>query len=185
MNPVFTMTRQVHNKWPRKTLDRKTERSNPFHLSLSGRGPSPGCRNLRLLPTLEAHTTATSKTKSLNSQSTLATMMRRCQDLCQVPVNSSEVWIGEWCGVQYEAWHSKVQAQLMCWLTGHWGLRKVGWCYRSQVGVTLEMDRDYASSTESSFRMIMEKRPENDILVDFQTGVTSQCWSDVYIQIRY
>ena len=56
---------------------------------------------------------------------------------------------------------------------------------RSQVGVTLEMDGDYVSSTESSFRMIMEKRPENDILVDFQTGVTSQCWSDVYIQIRY
>src|SRR5258708_14682521 len=69
------MTRQIHNKWPRKTLDRKTERSNPFHLS--GRGPSPGCRILQLLPTLEAHTTATSKTKSLNSQSTLATMMRR------------------------------------------------------------------------------------------------------------
>ena len=44
---------------------------------------------------------------------------------------------------------------------------------------------DNASSTESSCRMIMEKRPENDILVDFQTGVTSQCWSDVYIQIRY
>src|SRR5258707_11879348 len=30
-----------------------------------------------------------------------------------------------------------------------------------------------------------KKRPETDILVDFQTGVTSQCWSDVYIQIRY
>ena len=57
--------------------------------------------------------------------------------------------------------------------------------YQSQVGVMLEMDGDYASGTESSFRMITEKRPENDILVDFQTGVTSQCWSDVYIQIRY
>ena len=56
---------------------------------------------------------------------------------------------------------------------------------QSRVGVTLEMDGDYASSTESSFKMIMEKRPETDILVDFQTGVTSQCWSDVYIQIRY
>ena len=57
--------------------------------------------------------------------------------------------------------------------------------YQSQVRVTSETDRDYVSSTESSFRMVMEKRPETDILVDFQTGVTSQCWSDVYIQIRY
>ncbi len=29
------------------------------------------------------------------------------------------------------------------------------------------------------------KKARTDILVDFQTGVTSQCWSDVYIQIRY
>ncbi len=73
------------------------------------------------------------------------------------------------------------------YVLAHWSLRPMeSWMmYQSQVGVMLETDGDYASSTESSFRMIMEKRPENDILVDFQTGVTSQCWSDVYIQIRY
>ena len=72
-------------------------------------------------------------------------------------------------------------------MLAHWSLRPTEsqmMCW-SRVGVMLEMDGDYASSTESSFRVKMEKRPETDILVDFQTGVTSQCWSDVYIQIRY
>src|SRR5258705_2355392 len=76
------MTRQIHNKSPRKSFDRKTERSILFHLS--GRGPSPGCRILQLLPALEACTTATSRTKSLNSQSTLTTMMRRGGNPCMI-----------------------------------------------------------------------------------------------------
>ncbi len=66
-----------------------------------------------------------------------------------------------------------MQAQLTHWLTGHCSLWSVG--VKSEF--KSEMDGDSASSTEGSFRVTMDKGQKNDILVDFQTGVTSQCWS--------
>jgi len=62
---------------------------------------------------------------------------------------------------------SKAQAQLVCWLTSHCGLWNIGGCVR----VVSEMDGDGASSTESS-QSDNRCKPENDVLIDFQTGVT-------------